>query len=189
MQKNIVGVDEAGRGPLAGPVIAAAVILDPNHAIPGLQDSKKLTDKMRRQLAEEIQRNALAYSIGRAEVLEIEQLNIHHATLLAMQRAVLALPQDISVGHVIIDGLFCPELPYSCEAIVGGDISQPVISAASILAKVFRDNEMIHLDQIYPGYGFANHKGYSTKMHTDALARLGVTDIHRRLYGPVKALL
>lgn len=188
----LMGVDEVGRGPLAGPVIAAAVILDPTNPISLLKDSKALSDKMRRKVVDEIQKKALAYAIGRAEVLEIEQINIHHASLLAMQRAVLTLAQNyplIKIHHVVVDGIFCPQIPYSCEAIVGGDSSEPVISAASILAKVHRDDEMIYLDSLYPGYGFAKHKGYSTKTHTEALAQLGVCNIHRRSFGPVRALL
>lgn len=185
----IVGVDEAGRGPLAGSVIAAAVILDPRNPIEGLADSKKLSDRQRRKLVPDIQKKALAYAFGEANCSEIDQINIHHASLLAMRRAVLALPTDFSITLVIIDGAFCPDLPYPAKAIIGGDITEPAISAASILAKVCRDDEMIRLDKIYPGYGLSQHKGYPTKSHIEALNHLGVSDIHRRSYGPVKALL
>lgn len=188
IKNNIVGVDEVGRGPLAGPVVAAAVILDPRNPIEGLKDSKRLSDKKRRLLALEIQQYALAYAIAEVSVREIEELNIHKATLLAMQRAVLALKPPFSIEHIKVDGLFYPELPYPGEAIVGGDDSEPVISAASILAKVYRDDEMIRLDKIYPGYGLAAHKGYGTKQHTQALAQLGITEIHRRTFEPVKTL-
>lgn len=184
----IIGVDEVGRGPLAGPVVAAAVILDPLKPITGLKDSKKLSDKQRRDKAKEIQEHALAYAIAEATTEEIEQLNIHHATLLAMKRAVLALNIAFPVTMVKVDGIFYPELPYPCEAIVGGDDIEPSISAASILAKIHRDDEMIRLDKIYPGYGFASHKGYATKAHTQALTQLGVTNIHRRSFEPVKSL-
>jgi ribonuclease HII len=184
----IIGVDEVGRGPLAGPVVAAAVILDPLKPIEGLKDSKKLSDKQRRGRAKEIKEYALAYTIAEASIHEIAELNIHYATLLAMKRAVLALNINLPVSLVKVDGLFYPELPYPCEAIVGGDDLEPVISAASILAKIYRDDMMIHFDALYPGYGFANHKGYATKAHTQALIELGVTDIHRRSFEPVKSL-
>ncbi len=189
--QNLVGVDEVGRGPLAGPVVAAAVILDPNKPIKALNDSKKLSDKIRRELVVEIHDKAIGYAIGQASIQEIEQLNIHHASLLAMKRAVLALVEKYSpdIDYVIVDGKFCPDLSYPCEAIIGGDLSQPVISAASILAKVYRDDEMIRLDSLYPGYGLAKHKGYPTKLHIDALIALGVSEVHRRTYGPVKKLL
>ncbi len=183
----LAGVDEVGRGPLAGPVIAAAVILDPERPIEGLKDSKKLSEKRREQLAEVIREHALAWAIGRAEVDEIDRLNILQASLLAMRRAVEGLP--LRAEHALVDGNRCPELPCSVEAIVGGDNTVPVISAASILAKVVRDREMVELDQIYPGYGLAKHKGYPTKLHLEALKDLGVTEIHRRSFGPVKKLL
>lgn len=184
---QIAGVDEVGRGPLAGPVVAAAVILHPDHPIEGLVDSKKLSEKRREQLALIIRERALCWALGRAEVEEIDRLNILHASLLAMQRAVqaLAIPPD----HALIDGNRCPDLPCSAEAIVGGDASEPAISAASILAKVARDQEMVQLDQQYPGYGLARHKGYPTKLHVTALAELGVSPIHRRSFGPVRKLL
>ena len=184
---HIAGVDEVGRGPLAGPVVAAAVILDPNATIDGLADSKKLSEKRREVLAVEIKEKALSWALGRAEVEEIEEINILHASLLAMKRAVEAL--DIPAEHALIDGNRCPELPCSAEAIVGGDGSEPAISAASIIAKVARDREMAELDNRYPGYGLAKHKGYPTKVHIEALKALGVTEIHRRSFGPVKRLL
>jgi len=171
------GVDEAGRGPLAGPVIAAAVILNPQKLIAGLADSKMLTEKKREALFPLIQEYALAWAIGRAEVEEIEQLNIFHASLLAMQRAVLAL--SIMPEHALFDGTHCPKLPCSVQAIIKGDQKIPAISAASILAKVTRDREMRILDQQYPGYGFAVHKGYGTAAHRQALERLGPCPQHR----------
>lgn len=184
----ICGVDEVGRGPLAGPVVAAAVILDPVRPIDGLDDSKKLTEKRREQLFEQIRARALAWSLGRAEVAEIDELNILWASMLAMRRAVEALspcPQ-----HALIDGNRIPEgLPCTAEAIVGGDGSEPAIAAASIVAKVSRDREMVELDARFPGYGLAGHKGYPTKRHIEGLQRLGVTEIHRRSFGPVRRLL
>ncbi|WP_029133045.1 ribonuclease HII [Sedimenticola selenatireducens] len=183
----IAGVDEVGRGPLAGPVVAAAVILHPDRPITGLADSKKLSEKRREQLAHEIRDKALCWALGRAEVEEIDRLNILHASLLAMKRAVEAL--TTRPGHALIDGNRCPDLPCSAEAVVGGDGSEPAISAASILAKVSRDREMVLLDQQYPGYGLAKHKGYPTKLHVVALQELGVSPIHRRSFGPVKRLL
>lgn len=181
----IAGVDEVGRGPLAGAVVTAAVIL--KSPIAGLNDSKKLSDKKRKLLAVQIKEEALAYAYGRAEVHEIDELNIHHATLLAMRRAVEALP--IRPDHVLIDGLYVPELSMPCKAIVQGDSLVPEISAASILAKVLRDEEMEQFDIIYPGYGFADHKGYPTAAHREALIRLGPCSIHRTSYAPVAALL
>ncbi len=183
----LAGVDEVGRGPLAGPVVTAAVILDPERPIAGLADSKALSEKRREELAEIIRERALAWALGRAEVEEIDRINILQATLLAMQRAVagLALPPE----HVLVDGNRCPELPCSAEAVIGGDRTVAVISAASILAKVARDREMVELDWHYPGYGLARHKGYPTKIHLEALERLGVTPIHRRSFGPVRRLL
>ncbi len=183
----IAGVDEVGRGPLAGPVVAAAVILDPNHVIEGLADSKKLTERRRELLDEQIKDSALAWALGRAEVEEIDELNILQASLLAMQRAVESLA--VRPEHALVDGNRCPSLFCSSEAIVGGDNLVPVISAASIIAKVARDREMVALDAQYPGYGLARHKGYPTKVHMEALSQLGVTDIHRRSFGPVKRLL
>jgi len=183
----IAGVDEVGRGPLAGPVVAAAVILDPQRPIEGLADSKKLTEKRRALLEAEIQEKALAWALGRAEVEEIDAINILQASLLAMQRAVEALV--IPPEHALIDGNRCPQLPCTAEAIVGGDGSEPAISAASILAKVARDREMGELDKQYPGYGLARHKGYPTRVHLEALQTLGVSPIHRRSFGPVRKLL
>ncbi|WP_428607777.1 ribonuclease HII [Sedimenticola sp.] len=183
----VAGVDEVGRGPLAGPVVAAAVILHPDRPISGLADSKKLTEKRREHLAQEIKEKALCWALGRAEVEEIDQLNILHASLLAMKRAVASL--STQPVHALIDGNRCPDLPCSAEAIVGGDASEPAISAASILAKVARDWEMMQLDERYPGYGLAKHKGYPTKLHVEALSEIGVSPIHRRSFGPVKKLL
>lgn len=171
------GVDEAGRGPLAGPVIAAAVILDPASPIAGIDDSKKLSAARRQNLAGLIRAKALAWAVGRAEVEEIDRLNILRASLLAMARAVAALP--ITAQHVLVDGNFCPEVQCTVEAVVDGDASVAAIGAASILAKVARDQEMVLLDSRYPGYGFAQHKGYPTKVHIEALSRLGVSKIHR----------
>ncbi|BCZ96980.1 TPA: ribonuclease HII [Legionella pneumophila subsp. pneumophila] len=181
----MAGVDEVGRGPLAGAVVTAAVIL--KKPIDGLTDSKKLSPKQRNLLAIRIKEEALAFAYGRAEVEEIDQLNIHHATLLAMRRAVEALP--IQPDNVLVDGAFTPQLNIPCKAIVQGDSLIPEISAASILAKVLRDEEMVALDKIYPGYGFAEHKGYATPVHKEALMRLGPCKIHRRSYSPVADLI
>lgn len=181
----IAGVDEVGRGPLAGAVVTAAVIL--KEPIEGLADSKKLTSKKRKLLSIEIKQRALAFAYGRAEVHEIDALNIHHATLLAMRRAVEALP--IKPDTVLVDGMYKPELDIPCRAIIQGDSLIPEISAASILAKVLRDEEMAALDLMYPGYGFSGHKGYPTVIHREALIRLGPCAIHRRSYAPVAALL
>ena len=183
----IAGVDEAGRGPLAGDVVAAAVILDPAKPIKGLADSKKLSEKRREQLFDEIIDKSLAFAIARASPAEIDQINILNASLLAMQRAVdgLALVPD----EVLVDGNRLPKWTYPSRAIVGGDSSVEQISAASILAKVTRDRDLCILDQTYPGYGFAGHKGYPTKAHIEALTRLGITPVHRLSYGPVKKLL
>ncbi|HAT1596153.1 TPA: ribonuclease HII [Legionella pneumophila] len=179
------GVDEVGRGPLAGAVVTAAVIL--RKPIDGLADSKKLSPKQRNLLAIKIKEEALAFAYGRAEVEEIDQLNIHHATLLAMRRAVEALP--IQPDSVVVDGVFTPQLNIPCKAIIQGDSLIPEISAASILAKVMRDEEMIEFDKIYPGYGFAEHKGYATPVHKEALMRLGPCKIHRKSYSPVADLI
>lgn len=183
----IAGVDEVGRGPLAGAVVAAAVILDPGNPIEGLADSKKLTAKRREVLFPLIKERALAWCIARASEAEIDQLNILHASLLAMRRAVLGL--QLQPERVLVDGNRCPELPYPCEAIIKGDSLVPAISAASILAKVVRDHEMVAFDEKYPGYGFASHKGYPTAQHMQALQTLGPTPIHRRSFAPVKAVL
>jgi ribonuclease HII len=183
----IAGVDEVGRGPLAGPVVAAAVILDPVRPINGLADSKKLSEKKRHHLAEQIIDRAHAWSLGRAEVEEIDQINILQASLLAMRRAVEGL--EIQPHRALVDGNRLPELPCPAEAVVGGDDSIEAISAASIIAKVTRDREMVQLDRQYPGYGLAQHKGYPTKAHLQALRELGVSEIHRRSFGPVRRLL
>lgn len=179
------GCDEVGRGPLAGDVVAAAVILDPTKPIAGLDDSKKLTEKKRELLFDVIQANAKSWCIARASVEEIDSLNILQASLLAMTRAVQGL--HIEPEHVLVDGNKLPKWKYAAEAVVKGDSRVAAISAASILAKVTRDREMIELDKLYPGYGFADHKGYPTKVHMDALERLGITAIHRRSYAPVRA--
>ena len=183
----VAGVDEVGRGPLAGAVVAAAVILDPDKPIAGLTDSKKLTEKKRDLLFDIIKRDALAWAIGRAEVEEIDTLNILHASMLAMKRAVEQLQPAAEFAQV--DGNRCPNLLIPSEAIVKGDLTVPCISAASIIAKVTRDREMEVLDKVYPGYGLAQHKGYPTQVHMDALKQLGPTVIHRRSFGPVAALL
>jgi ribonuclease HII len=186
-QQLIAGVDEAGRGPLAGPVIAAAVILDADQPIEGLTDSKQLSESRREELAGIIKQHALAWAVGRAEVEEIDALNILQASLLAMQRAVEGL--SVAPQHVMVDGNRCPKFPCPASAIVKGDSLVPAISAASIIAKVTRDREMLQLDQQYPGYGLQSHKGYPTKKHIEALNRLGVSPIHRTTFGPVKKLL
>lgn len=183
----VAGVDEAGRGPLAGPVMAAAVILDPARPIAGLADSKRLTPRARRHLSAIIQAQAWAWAVARAEVEEIERWNILGATLLAMSRAVQGLGRRPDL--VLVDGNRCPSLDCPVQALVGGDISTPAISAASILAKVARDQEMEHLDQLHPGYGFAAHKGYPTAAHLQALDLLGVSDVHRRGFAPVRRVL
>ncbi len=186
-EEIMAGVDEAGRGPLAGPVIAAAVILDPENPISGLMDSKKISEKKRNILAIEIQEKALAWAIGRAEHDEIDSINILQASLLAMKRAVESL--SIEPGLVLVDGIYCPDIIFKVEAIIKGDSKIQAISAASIIAKVARDSEMIALDSQYPGYGFSRHKGYPTKMHVEALKELGVSSIHRKCFAPVKQLL
>jgi ribonuclease HII len=184
---DVCGVDEAGRGPLAGPVFAAAVILDPARPIDGLADSKRLSGARREALDQLIRARALAWAIGRAEVEEIDRLNILQASLLAMQRAVESL--EPAATEALIDGNRLPRLPCPARAIVGGDGSVPCISAASILAKVARDREMHALDRLYPGYGLGQHKGYPTAAHLEALGRLGVSPVHRRSFGPVRRLL
>ena len=184
---RIAGTDEVGRGPLAGEVVAAAVILDPATPIPGLNDSKKLSDKQRQQLVMLIKERALALAIGRSSVLEIDSLNILQASLLAMQRAVEALP--LRPQLVYVDGNHLPDWRYQSKAIVRGDAKIPAIAAASVLAKVTRDREMEELDNLYPGYGLAKHKGYPTKQHLEALAKLGPSPIHRKSFAPVSTLL
>lgn len=183
----VCGVDEVGRGPLAGPVVAAAVILDPDRPIDGLADSKKLSEKRRETLYELIRERALSWSVGRAEVAEIDEINILQASLLAMQRAVAGL--SIGPQQALVDGNRVPELQCDARAIIGGDACEPCISAASIIAKVTRDREMITLDAVYPGYGLARHKGYPTRQHLDSLAVLGVSEIHRRSFAPVRKLI
>lgn len=184
-EKNnwIAGIDEAGRGPLAGPVIAAAVILNPNKPIPGLNDSKKLSEKQRENLFAIIQEEALAWAVGRAESDEIDKVNILQATFLAMQRAFSGL--KITPCIALIDGNQAPKLSCTIKTIVGGDALEPAISAASILAKVTRDREMMQLDKQFPNYGFAKHKGYPTAAHIKALQQFGPCEIHRRSYAPV----
>lgn len=186
-QPLLAGIDEVGRGCIAGPVIAAVVILDPQRPIPGLADSKKLTPARRALLAGQIRQNAMAWSIGRAEALEIDSLNIHHATLLAMCRAYQSL--GVTADFARIDGKFCPDIPCNSQAVVGGDGLHAEISAASIIAKVWRDREMAVWDAVWPGYGLAGHKGYPTASHVAAMVRLGPSPIHRRSYAPVRALL
>lgn len=185
--RYIAGVDEVGRGPLVGAVVTAAVILDPNKPIAGLMDSKKLTEKKRLLLAEQIKQNALAWSLGRAEAEEIDLLNILQASMLAMQRAVenLAILPDF----VLVDGNRLPKWSYPSQAVVKGDSLVAEISAASILAKVARDQEMLLLDQQYPQYGFAKHKGYPTKLHLEKLAQFGLLPIHRKSFAPVRKFL
>lgn len=185
--QRIAGVDEVGRGPLVGAVVTAAVILDPARPIVGLADSKKLSEKRRNALYEEIIEKALSWSLGRAEPHEIDELNILHATMLAMQRAVSGLL--IEPDFVLIDGNRCPKLPMASQAVVKGDSRVAEISAASILAKVTRDREMEVLDAQFPDYGFAQHKGYPTAFHLERLAQLGATEHHRRNFGPVKRVL
>lgn len=183
----IAGVDEVGRGPLAGPVVTAAVILDPQKPIEGLTDSKKLTEVQREQLSLEIKAKAICWALGRAEVEEIDSINILQATMLAMQRAVNALQQVPE--YILVDGNRSPKFASPSEAIIKGDLTVPEISAASIVAKVARDQEMAELELQYPGYGLAKHKGYPTKAHIAAITELGVTAIHRRSYGPVKKVM
>ena len=180
------GVDEVGRGPLAGPVVAGAVILDPLRPIDGLKDSKRLNAKRRAELAEEIRFKALAWGLGRAEVEEIDALNILRASHLAMQRAVSAL--SVEPEMVLVDGNLLPVFPVPAVAVVKGDTRVPEISAGAILAKVARDREMIELDGRFPGYGFAAHKGYPTADHLAALTQLGACPVHRSSFAPVRDL-
>ena len=180
----VAGVDEVGRGPLVGAVVAAAVILDPDNEIEGLADSKKLSEKKRIQLDREIREKAIAWSLGRAEAFEIDQVNILQASLLAMKRAVEGLL--VKPDHLKIDGNKLIDMKISMEAIIKGDSKVAAISAASIIAKVARDREMIELDKQYPEYGFASHKGYPTKVHKEALIQHGVLDCHRRSFKPVR---
>ncbi len=183
----VCGVDEAGRGPLAGAVFAAAVILDPAKPILGLADSKKLSEKKRDALATEIKANALAWAIASSSADEIDEINILQASLLAMKRAVEAL--DVMPTEVLVDGLYCPKLSLPMRAIVQGDSKEAPISAASILAKTARDADLYALDKLYPEYGFAKHKGYPTALHMQMLEQHGVLSIHRKSYAPVKKIL
>jgi ribonuclease HII len=184
---RLCGVDEAGRGPLAGAVFAAAVILDPARPVEGLADSKLLAAARRERLAAEIRDRAFAWAVASASVEEIDEINILQASLLAMARAVEAL--GVVPGEVVADGLHAPAVACPARAVVKGDRTVPAISAASILAKTARDAFMRELCGRYPGYGFATHKGYGTPQHLDALRRLGPSPVHRRTFGPVKALL
>lgn len=185
--KLLAGVDEVGRGPLAGDVVAAAVILDERRPIEGLRDSKKLSEARREALSDTIRERALAFAIASASVAEIDAMNILQASLLAMRRAVEALdPQPV---YVLVDGNHLPRWRYAAEPVVRGDDRVPAIAAASILAKVHRDRALVALADQYPGYGFASHKGYPTSAHLEALKTLGVTPAHRRSYAPVKKLL
>ena len=186
-QSLICGVDEAGRGPLAGAVFAAAVILNPEKPIVGLADSKKLSEKKRDFLAEQIKEHALSWAIASCSAQEIDEINILQASLLAMKRAVEAL--ELKPSEVLVDGLHCPQLSITARAIVKGDSKEACISAASILAKTARDAELYIIDQQYPEYGFAKHKGYPTPLHMEMLQKYGVLDIHRKTYAPVRKLL
>jgi len=181
------GVDEAGRGPLAGPVVAAAVILDPGARIEGLADSKRLSAGRRADLDREIRERALSFAVARVDATVIDAINILQATMQAMREAVDGL--DTSPDEVLVDGNRCPALPYPARAVVRGDVSVAAISAASVLAKVARDREMIEMDRRYPEYGFARHKGYGTRAHRDALARFGPSPIHRKSFAPVRSAL
>jgi len=183
----VCGVDEAGRGPLAGPVYAAAVILDPRRPIRGLDDSKKLAGAVRIDLAQRIHERARAWAVASASVAEIDAMNILRASLLAMQRAVETL--KLAPDEVLVDGLHCPPLAVSVRAVVGGDAKVKAISAASILAKTARDEEMIRLHRLFPDYGFDRHKGYPTPDHLEALRRIGPCPEHRRGFAPVRVVL
>ena len=183
----VAGVDEVGRGPLIGDVVTAAVILDPERRIDGLRDSKKLSEKKRESLASQIREEAIAFAIGRASPLEIDELNILHATMLAMKRAVESLP--VAADSALIDGNRLPDLKIPSKFVIKGDDTYACIAAASILAKVERDADMRELDSQYPEYGFAKHKGYPTKAHLEAIQKFGILDAHRRSFGPVKACL
>jgi ribonuclease HII len=186
--KLVAGVDEAGRGPLAGPVIAAAVILDDNHSIIGLTDSKKLSATKRGELEAQIKQYATAWAIGEASCTEIDEINILQASLLAMKRAIQQL--NPAPDHALVDGNRLPEIPgFSMLAIVKGDLYEPCISAASILAKQYRDRQMLELDQQYPEYQFAQHKGYPTQLHRSLLKLHGASPVHRVSFKPVKELM
>ena len=183
MTRRIAGVDEAGRGPLAGPVVAAAVVFADGKAIPGICDSKRLTASRRARLSSQIRRASLDWAIGAATAREVDQMNIHNASLLAMRRAVLGLRND--VDYVYVDGRFFPDIPMSGESVIRGDQTIPAVSAASILAKVSRDRQMLWLDRSYPQYGFSRHKGYPTRLHRSVLKILGPTPEHRMSYAGV----
>ncbi|HDZ38317.1 MAG TPA: ribonuclease HII [Marinobacter sp.] len=183
----LAGVDEVGRGPLIGAVVTAAVILNPDRPIAGLADSKKLTEKKRNALYDEIIEHATAWSLGRCEAQEIDQINIYQATMLAMKRAVAGL--KVAPEYVLVDGNKCPKWHWSSEPVVKGDSRVGAISAASILAKVTRDREMAEMALKYPGFGLAQHKGYPTPVHMEALFRLGVTSEHRTSFRPVREAL
>ena len=187
----VCGVDEAGRGPLVGAVVAGAVVLDPNNPIHGLKDSKKLTAAKRDVLYEQILENAKAWGVGEASPGEIDQINILQATMLAMRRAIEDLSMRLGAWpeKALIDGNRCPELPIAAEAIVKGDAKEPAISAASIIAKVTRDRQMFHLHELHPEYGFAQHMGYPTEAHFAALKRYGACSEHRRSFSPVRKVL
>ena len=180
MIRHVAGVDEAGRGPLAGPVVAAAVVFVDGETMPGIGDSKRLTASRRARMSSRIRRAAVDWAIGAATAREVDQLNIHNASLLAMRRAVLGLRER--VDYVYIDGRFFPDIPIPGESVIRGDQSIPVVSAASILAKVSRDRQMVWLDRSYPQYGFARHKGYPTRFHRSILETLGPTPEHRMSY-------
>ena len=187
----VCGVDEAGRGPLVGAVVAGAVVLDPNNPIHGLKDSKKLTAAKRDVLYEQILANAKAWGVGEASSSEIDQINILQATMLAMRRAIEDLSMRLGAWpeKALIDGNRCPELPIAAEAIVKGDAKEPAISAASIIAKVTRDRQMLRLHELHPEYGFAQHMGYPTEAHFAALKRYGACSEHRRSFSPVRKVL
>jgi ribonuclease HII len=186
--KLVAGVDEAGRGPLAGSVVAAAVILQENHPIVGLTDSKKLSAQRRHVLESEIKQHAMAWSIAEASHHEVDEINILQASLLAMRRALLGL--NVLPELVLVDGTRLPRLEnYLMRAIVKGDLYEPCISAASILAKQYRDRQMLELDRLYPQYQFARHKGYPTELHRELLKQHGVSPAHRRSFRPVRDLL
>jgi len=181
--KVVYGVDEAGRGPLAGPVYAACVVLDPANVIEGLADSKQLSEKKRISLADQIKQHARAWAIASASVEEIDRLNILQASLLAMQRAVVSL-RPVANALVLVDGGHAPRLDCEVQTVIRGDSLVDEISAASILAKTARDTEMLRLHEVYPAYGFDRHKGYPTKVHLEAIRLHGITDIHRRSFAP-----
>lgn len=187
----VCGVDEAGRGPLVGAVVAGAVVLDPNNPIDGLKDSKKLTAARREYLYEQIMEKAKAWGVGEASPREIDQINILQATMLAMRRAIEDLTTRLGTwpDKALIDGNRCPELPIAAEAIVKGDAKEPAISAASIVAKVTRDRQMMSLHELHPEYGFAQHMGYPTEAHFAALKQYGACDQHRRSFSPVRKVL